>query len=169
MKTLVRFITINPLIPLNDLSSYIENVVQELLNNGLVTKVIISQASLDYGENSPVEEIAENVFAVEFVYSKDCVNTYWQLIFEFGTFYSSTQLEISICSDDYRIEINNNYLEQLKFSIKTIIKDDWKEIVWLMDTDSEMLSIELYPYIYRVENLARQLINEIMTREFGVE
>ena len=38
-----------------------------------------------------------------------------------------------------------------------------------MDKDSEMLSIELYPSIYRVENLARQLINEIMTKEYGIE
>lgn len=169
MKTVVKFLTINNVHPLDDLFTYMENVVTELLKNGLITKVIVGQTTLDFGESSPINEIMDNVFAVEFVYSKENVNTHWQLVFEFGTFSSSKQLEITISTDDYRIEIDNNYLEQLKLAIKTSIKDDWKEIVWLMDKDSEMLSIELYPSIYRVENLARQLINEIMTKEYGIE
>lgn len=169
MKTLVKFSTINNVQPLDNLFTYVENVVIELLENGLITKVIIGQTTLDFGDSSPIDEIADNVFAVEFVYSKENINTHWQLVFEFGTFSSSKQLEITISSDDYIIETSNNYLEQLKLAIKKSIKDDWKEIVWLMDKDSEMLSIELYPSIYRVENLARQLINEIMTKEYGIE
>lgn len=169
MKTVVKFITINNVQPLDDLFTYIENVVTQLHENGLITKVITGQTTLDSRKSSPIDEIADSVFAVEFVYSKENVNTHWQLVFEFGTFSSSKQLEITISSEDYRIEIDNNYLEQLKLAIKTSIKDDWKEIVWLMDKDSEMLSVELYPSIYRVENLARQLINEIMTKEYGIE
>ena len=131
MKTLVKFSTINNVQPLDNLFTYVENVVIELLENGLITKVIIGQTTLDFGDSSPIDEIADNVFAVEFVYSKENINTHWQLVFEFGTFSSSKQLEITISSDDYIIETSNNYLEQLKLAIKKSIKDDWKEIVWL--------------------------------------
>ncbi len=164
-----KILTINNIQHLYDLFAYMENAVKGLLENGLITKVLVGQATLDFGDSSPINEIVDNVFALEFVYSKEKVNTHWQLVFEFGTFRSSKQLEITISSDDYSLQVDNTYLEQLKLAIKTSIKDDWKEIVWLMDKDYEMLSIELYPSIYRVENLARQLINEIMTKEYGIE
>lgn len=45
--------------------------------------MIVGQATLDFGESSPIDEIADNVFAVEFDYSKENVNTHWQLVFEF--------------------------------------------------------------------------------------
>lgn len=71
MKPIVKFLTINNVKPLNNLSLYMDHVVKELLENGLITKEVISQATLDFGENSPINEIAENIFAVEFVYLKD--------------------------------------------------------------------------------------------------
>ena len=86
MKTLVKFSTINNVQPLDNLFTYVENVVIELLENGLIKKVIIGQTTLDFGDSSPIDEIADNVFAVEFVYSKENINTHWQLVFEFGTF-----------------------------------------------------------------------------------
>jgi len=146
-----------------------ENAINGLIGKGLITQVVIAQSTLDFGGSSPIMEIDESIFAVNYIYSKENCDTHWQLAFEFGTFNSSKQLEITISSADYQIKIDDNYLEQLKITIKTAIKSDWKEIVWLMDKDSEMLSIALYPSIYRVENLARQLINEIMTKEYGIE
>lgn len=168
MKTLVKFLMINDIQPLDDLYTYVENTINKLLESGLITKVVVAQATLDFGGSSPINEIADNIFAVEHIYSKEKICTHWQLAFEFGTFSSSRQLEITISSDDYKAELDDNYLEQLKLAIKTAIKSDWEKIVWLMDIDSEMLSIELYPSIYRAENLARQLINEIMTKEYGI-
>lgn len=154
---------------LDNLLEYTENVMNKLIENGLITEVLFSKVKLDFGDSSPIIEFTDNTFAIDYKYIKESICSHWQLIFEFGTFNSSNQLEITICSDDYEIRVDNNYLEQLKLTIKTVMKSDWKEIVWLMDKDSEMLSIDLYPSIYRAENLARQLINEIMTKEYGVE
>lgn len=89
--------------------------------------------------------------------------------FEYGTYNSCSQLQIKILSADYELNVADNYLEQLKFAIKLLVKPNWEKIIWLMDKDSEQLSIALYPRIYRVENLARQLISEIMTKEYGFE
>lgn len=75
---------------------------------------------------------------------------------------------ISRVFNDYKLEVKNKYLEQLKLTIKDIIQSDWERTIWLIDKDSELLSITLYPRIYRVENLARQLINEIMTKQYGI-
>lgn len=169
MKPVVKFLTINNIKPFDDIFLYLYEIVNKLFINGLITKVVVGKTTLDFGESSAIEEIDENVFVGKFVYSKGSVDTHWQLIFEFGTYNSSKQLEITISSDNYNFAIDNNYLESLKLALKTSIKNDWAEIVWLMDKDSEMLSIELYPHIYRAENLARQLINEIMTKEYGVD
>lgn len=43
-----------------------------------------------------------------------------------------------------------------------------KKIIWLIDRDSECLSVELYPRIYKTENLMRELINEVMTKQYGI-
>ena len=169
MPTLVDFLMINNVQPIDDLFTYTENVIKGILEKGLITQVVIAQATLDFGDSSPIMVIEDNIFAIDYIYSKGEYNTHWQLVFEFGTFNSSKQLEITITSADYKIAIADNYLEQLKLAIKTAIKSDWERIVWLMDKDSEMLSIALYPSIYRTENLARQLINEIMTKEYGIE
>ena len=48
------------------------------------------------------------------------------------------------------------------------LKREWKKIVWLVDKDSACLSSSLYPDIYNVENLARQLINDLLTKEYGI-
>lgn len=169
MALLVDFLMINSVNDLDDLFVYTENIIKGLLEKGLITQVIVAQSTLDFGDSSPIMAIDENIFAIDYIYSKGERDTHWQLAFEFGTFSSSKQLEITINSSDYEIKTDDNYLEQLKLAIKTAIKSDWGKIVWLMDKDSEMLSIALYPSIYRVENLARQLINEIMTKEYGIE
>lgn len=59
------------------------------------------------------------------------------------------------------------YLEKLKVKIKKCISRDWNKIIWLVDKDSECLSICLYPQIYKVENLMREVINEVMTKQYG--
>ncbi|OLS01935.1 hypothetical protein [Tissierella creatinophila] len=153
----------------NDWFAYTKNIINNLLDKKLITQLVTNQSSLDFASSSPIMSIEENIFIINFIYSKDGHDTHWKLEFEFGTFNSSNQLQITIYSNDYKLGINDNYLEQLKLFIKKIIKSDWEKIVWLMDKDSEMLSIELYPSIYRVENLARQLINEVMIKEYGIE
>lgn len=170
MESLVDFLMVsNTQSEDNDWFAYTKSIINNLLDKKLITQVVTTQSTLDFGSSSPIIFIEDNIFAIDFIYSKDGHDTHWKLVFEFGTFNSSNQLQITIYSNDYKIEISNNYLEQLKLSIKNVIKSDWEKIVWLMDKDSEMLSIELYPSIYRVENLVRQLINEVMIKEYGIE
>lgn len=167
MATLVDFLMINSTRTLGDLAAYIENIANELLTKGLITQFTIPQEVLDFGDSSPVIMISDSEFYIDYIYTKENFSTHWKLSLEFGTFTSSSQLQIKVISDDFTLKIEDNYLEQLKLAIKNIVKADWEKIIWLFDKDSEMLSIALYPSIYRVENLARQLINEIMTKEYG--
>lgn len=170
MEPLVDFLMVsNTQSEDDDWFAYTKSIINNLLDKKLITQVVTTQPTLDFGNSSPIIFIENNIFAIDFIYSKDGHDTHWKLVFEFGTFNLSNQLQITIYSNDYKIEIGNNYLEQLKLSIKNVIKSDWEKIVWLTDKDSEMLSIELYPSIYRVENLTRQLINEVMIKEYGIE
>lgn len=126
-------------------------------------------AQCDFGDDSCLIEVEDTFYVANFIYSKDDKENHWQIAFEYGTYNSCSQLQIKILSADYELNVADNYLEQLKFAIKLLVKPNWEKIIWLMDKDSEQLSIALYPRIYRVENLARQLISEIMTKEYGFE
>ena len=50
---------INNIRPLDDFFTYMENTINGLLKNGLITKVVVAQATLDFGESSPINEIAD--------------------------------------------------------------------------------------------------------------
>jgi hypothetical protein len=166
---MVNFLMINGNIQPVDMFGYIENVVTELQKKGLITKIEYSPAQCDFGDDSCLIEVEDTFYVANFIYSKDDKENHWQIAFEYGTYNSCSQLQIKILSADYELNVADNYLEQLKFAIKLLVKPNWEKIIWLMDKDSEQLSIALYPRIYRVENLARQLISEIMTKEYGFE
>lgn len=167
-KTLVKFMLVNSSELEINTYDYTENIVSDLYKRGLITQYISDGSYTNCTDDPTITEIVESIYIAEFIYHKHEEKTHWQLIFEFGTFTSSCQLQIKIKSDDYIIDVDNAYLEQLKYSIKDIVKSDWEEIIWLMDKDSELLSITLYPTIYKTENMARQLINEVMTKEYGI-
>lgn len=169
MVNMVNFLMINGNIQPVDMFGYIENVVTELQKKGLITKIEYSPAQCDFGDDSCLIEVEDTFYVTNFIYSKDDKENHWQIAFEYGTYNSCSQLQIKILSADYELNVADNYLEQLKFAIKLLVKPNWEKIIWLMDKDSEQLSIALYPRIYRVENLARQLISEIMTKEYGFE
>lgn len=169
MVNMVNFLMINGNIQSVDMFGYIENVVTELQKKGLITKIEYSPAQCDFGDDSCLIEVEDTFYVANFIYSKDDKENHWQIAFEYGTYNSCSQLQIKILSADYELNVADNYLEQLKFAIKLLVKPNWEKIIWLMDKDSEQLSIALYPRIYRVENLARQLISEIMTKEYGFE
>ena len=169
MVNMVNFLMINGNIQPVDMFGYIENVVTELQKKGLINKIEYSPAQCDFGDDSCLIEVEDTFYVANFIYSKDDKENHWQIAFEYGTYNSCSQLQIKILSADYELNVADNYLEQLKFAIKLLVKPNWEKIIWLMDKDSEQLSIALYPRIYRVENLARQLISEIMTKEYGFE
>lgn len=91
-----------------------------------------------------------------------------QVIFQFETFGDELQLSVEISDGSYELSIHNEYLEKVKLAIKDSIRRDWKNVIWLYDKDSELLSETLYPEVYKAENLVRQLINEVMIKKYGV-
>lgn len=103
------------------------------------------------------------------IVDQSSTTTVWEVEFQFGTFEKSVHLEITISSDNYNLAEDNTNLEDLKCGIKDLCVRDWNKVIWLMDRDSELLSTNLYPLIYKTENLTRQFINKLMIQIYGVD
>lgn len=97
----------------------------------------------------------ETCFSIEYNSVTDKKKNIWNLVFQYGTFDGRLQLKVTISSDTYVISVEDDYLEKLKLSIKDIIVDDWGDIIWLMDADSQCLSESIYPDLYSAENSLR--------------
>lgn len=168
MELLVKFIAAENKVAIADNGAYIQEIVKKLIASGLIKSIMVNPSELEFGADI-VREIDEegNVFMTEFNCEESGQSDNWQIIFQYGTYNTAEQLEISIQSDTYSVEQKNYYLERLKVEIKKAVVKDWKDIIWLIDKDSECLSIELYPQIYKIENLLRELINDVMIKQYG--
>ncbi|KNZ41681.1 hypothetical protein [Acetobacterium bakii] len=162
---LVKFFAVDCKIESIDQFQYISNISTILALSGFTTEYPSNQTNANFMINSAITPLDDGIFLFEYIYR----NAIFQIIYEFGTYSTSKQLEIQISSDDYIIKPENNYLEQLKLKIKMIIKHDWEKLIWLYDKDSEALSVALYPNIYRTENMMRQFISEVMNKEYGAK
>mgnify|MGYP004561607759 FL=1 len=122
-------------------------------------------------KENPVRELddEENHFFINFNSVSMDKSDNWGIHFLFGTYNDAKQLEITIQSDTYNVELMNDFLEKLKLGIKKSIVKDWEDIIWLIDKDSECLSFDLYAKIYKIENLLRELINEVMVKQYGTK
>ncbi|MFA9465637.1 MAG: hypothetical protein ACERKN_15235 [Velocimicrobium sp.] len=171
MTELVKFIAVDNKSEIADNEQYLDKIYKYLTDNGYISNLLIPPSQKILGSVYSITEINEEstVFQMNFNYTTNQESSNWSIFFRFGTYEVSKQLEITIYSDSYDISVDNEYLEQLKLAIKNSIVSDWKDIVWLLDKDSELLSISLYPAIYKTENLLRQLINELMTKVYGID
>lgn len=61
------------------------------------------------------------------------------------------------------------YLEQLKIGIKDVLKNDWHSCTWIMDDQSEILCSQLYPSIFKTENLLRAFVAKVLMYHIGTE
>lgn len=164
---LVKFFAESASASISNYSDYITGICKALYDSGLVTEYEYDDKWGNELEDSIVE-LEENTWGWNIKYCDRTTFRSFSLVFEFGTYSCSTQFTVKIFSNDYKPSPTDKYLEQLKIRIKKEIKNDWEKIVWLIDEDAAILPVSLYPQIYSVENLARQLINEVMTKEFGV-
>lgn len=78
-------------------------------------------------------------------------------------------LYVKIRAEESSNEQQEEWIEQVKFSLKGILRRDWERLFWFRDTASAKLSKELYPVVYDVENLLRQLIYEVIIKMFGLQ
>lgn len=151
---LVKFIAVGEKQVISDYHEYVDRILIELRKQGYI------------GEYKVETEVAD-------CSSRICISTYEEdcivdLFFEFNTFKNVKQLMIDIKSDNYEVDINNSYLEDLKLDIKKIIVKDWDKLVWLFDADAYILSSDLYSCFYVTENKIRRFINEFMVKTFGI-
>lgn len=163
MCLLVRFVAVDNKDSISK-EEYVGRIVRSLIDSQFIS--LNSEQKDEYEIIEDIGDAAGNVFGVR--YKRD--NLYdFQIIFEYKTYDGKLQLEIFIQSDAYKVKPENEYLENLKFTIKKTIVKDWKKIIWLTDKDAECLSTELYPRFYRIENSLRELINTVLTKQYGVD
>lgn len=167
-EMLVKFIVVDNKRQIADNYEYINAIYTKINLGGLIKSVNIDPEADAFG-CGPIIELDDegNVFLLEFNSKEEQKSNIWSIYFVYGTYNDSKQLEISIYSDTYKPEVSEGYLEKLKVKIKNSIKRDWSKVIWLVDKDSECLSICLYSQIYKVENLMREIINEVMTKQYG--
>lgn len=168
MNLLVKFIAVDNVAKIADYTIYINEIFKKIYDSGLIKNIAMSLDEVTSGA-SPVKELDDegNTFLIEYNSEEMGKTDNWNIIFKYGTYNDSKQLEVAIYSDTYTVDKDNNYLEKLKLTIKKVIIKDLKDIIWLIDKDSECLSIELYSKVYKTENLMRELINEVMIKQYG--
>lgn len=164
MAVSVEFFCIGNKKEIKGIDDYVENIVSKL------KKINIIPAETEFTKPYNDNDIEiDNVYIIDFNVTNEGNDSTWQVVLEFGRFNSILQIKVFICSQNYQLSIDNTYLERLKISIKNSLNQDWEKIVWIKDDDSELLSISLYPYLYKAENLTRQLINEVMSKKYGID
>lgn len=168
MKILVKFIAVDNNKEIASNKAYIYDIYNALIPTKLIKSLSMLPEEISFG-GEPIRNVDSegNIFIIEFNSEENGKLNIWSILFQYGTYNASKQLEITICSDTYVPDVNDGYLEKLKLSIKKSIRRDWNKVIWLVDKDSECLSIALYPQIYKTENLMRELINEVMTKQYG--
>lgn len=147
---------------------YVAHIFEDLCESGLIENIMLTPSEMKYGEGA-VKQLDEegNSYFVHFNSKSMEKSDNWKICFHFGTYNKSKQLEVTIESDTYIVVPQNSFLEKLKLRIKNCIVKDWNDIIWLIDRDSECLSLDLYAKIYKAENLLRELINEVMVKQYG--
>ena len=170
MDVLVKFIAVDNTTTIEDNYIYIHNVYKALNMCGLIKNLILTPDEVSFGAG-PIRSLddEDTVFMFKFMSEENGKSDNWEIYFHFGTYNTSKQLEILIYSDTYAVDKSRNYLEKLKLKIKSLIVKEWRKIIWLVDRDSECLAVELYPRIYKTENLMREVINEVMTKQYGTD
>ena len=169
IKLLVKFIAVDNKVQIDDNYDYINKIYRSIDLGGLIKSLEIDSDAAAFGAGA-IREVDDegSVFLLEFKGNEGEKSNKWSIYFVYGTYINSKQLEVSIYSNSYSPSIENIYLEKLKLVIKKSLSREWEKIIWLADKDSECLSIQLYSKIYKVENLMREVINEVMTRQYGI-
>ena len=169
IKLLVKFIAVDNKVQIDNNYDYINKIYRSIDSEGLIKSLEIDPDAAPFGAGA-IKELDDEgrVFLLEFEGNEGEKSNNWSIYFVYGTYINSKQLEVSIYSDTYGPSIEKIYLEKLKLVIKKSINRDWEKIIWLSDKDSECLSIHLYSKIYKVENLMREVINEVMTKQYGI-
>lgn len=158
-------------VPTLDKEKYINNIFTELSKEGFITSILIANSNKCLINDQVIHEKDPDVYILRYVFedknSATNKSSVIDISFTWGTYQSCLQLSIAILSENYALSPSEEYVEKLKIKIKKIINKDWRKIEWLFDKDSECLAVDLYPNIFRTENLIRQMISELLSKYFG--
>ncbi|WP_017415759.1 hypothetical protein [Clostridium tunisiense] len=75
-------------------------------------------------------------------------------------------IEIEL-NKEHEIDVFDEGFYDIKIKIKECIKDYYKEVYFIEDTQNEKICIELYKMVYNNENKFRSIINKYMVITFG--
>lgn len=156
LEKLVEFVAIAEERVIDDFNSYMME-----FQNFLVESGVIDAEDVD-GQFYSLTEVP--LYVIDF-HSEEYI---WEIRVEFSTYEKNYELMVSIQSENYIVSLENEYLERLNRIVKKFIKTKHKKIFWLYDSESEFLASDLYPRIFKVENLARKFITMVMNRKFGI-
>jgi hypothetical protein len=152
---LVKFAAVGGKKEISDYYWYVESILSnsDELKNKVENEITIY--TQDEYPNTVFCSIEEESFIVD-------------VIFDFSSFESEKHLTIDITSDNYKLDTENSYIENLKLGIKKAVAKDWRNIVWFFDEDAFLLSEDLYGRFYTIENKIRRFINEYMLKTIGI-
>ena len=156
METLVEFVAIAEERVIDDFNSYMMEFQNFLVESGVIDAVDIDS---QFYSSTEVP-----LYVIDF-HSEGYI---WKIGVEFSTYEKNYELMVSIQSENYIVSLENEYLDRLKRIVKNFIKTKHKKIFWLYDSESEFLATDLYPKVFRVENLARKFITLVLNRKFGI-
>lgn len=154
-----------------DKEKYINNIFALLSKEGFITSILVDNSDKCVINDSVIHEKEPDVYILRYVFedknSATNKSSVIDISFTWGTYQSCLQLSIAILSENYTLSPSEEYIEKLKTKIKNSINRDWRKTEWLFDKDSECLAVDLYPDIFRTENLIRQMISELLSKYFG--
>lgn len=156
METLVEFVAIAEERVIDDFNSYMMEFQNFLVESGVIDAVDIDSQFYSLSEVP--------IYLIDF-HSEKYI---WKIVVEFSTYEKNHELMVLIQSENYSLNFEKDDLERLKVIVKNFIKAKHKNIFWLYDAESEFLATDLYPRIFKVENLARKFITMVMNRKFGM-
>lgn len=170
MDILVKLIAAENKNQITNLTAYVNKIYENMRDSGLIHTLCVNPMEVSSTvEAIKVEDEELGIYSLSFTSKDDDKTNTWKIRFCFGTYKEKQQMTVAIYSDTYKPSPVEDYLERVKLNINRCIKRDWEKVIWLFDRDSECLSIDLYPKVYQTENMLRQLINETMTRNYGIE
>ena len=175
---LVQFTCIEPKFNISVLNqaAYVDNIFSSLCTDGYIDAVVVERPTGTKIEQEAVQEFDKGIFCSSHVHEEKAQNgdglivtssDVFTIQYIWETFKTGLQFSVYIFSDSYKTSPDKEYIEKLKFAIKKLVKNDWGKIEWMVDQDSECLATDLYPEIFRTENLIRRMISELMTKYYG--
>ena len=175
---LVKFTCIEPKLRISTLNqeAYVSNIFSSLCANGYIDAVVVYCSGRTEIEQDAVQEVEQGIFCSSHVHEEKAQNgdglivtssDVFTIQYKWETYKTGIQFSVYILSDSYKPSPDKEYIENLKFAIKKLVKNDWGKIEWMVDQDSECLATELYPEIFRTENQIRRMITEFMTKYYG--